>query len=526
MKRRNFLRNTAAAGAVLPLSIADLKFRAYGPNSVLASLARAAAQTDRVLVLIQLNGGNDGLNTLIPLDQYSNLSKARQNVLIPDNKVLGLNGKPATGLHPAMTGLQGLYNDGLVSAVQNVGYPSPNFSHFRSMDIWMSASDSTETYTTGWVGRYLDNVFPGYPTGYPTSAMPDPLAIQIGSGVSLAFMGENMNLAMAITDPSSFYNLVTGSTGTAPNTPAGRELTYVRTIAQQTQQYGTAIKNAADKGKNLATYPTGNRLADQLKIVARLIHGGLKTPVYMVTQGGYDTHSQQVDSADTTKGAHATLLQQLSDAIKAFQDDLTRLEVQDRVAGMTFSEFGRRVMSNFSTGTDHGAAAPLFVFGTKVNPGIIGNNPVIASTVTVGDNVPMDFDFRQVYATVLKDWFEMNDAEVRDAMGGKTFQTLPIFKGGSTRIEDFTDLFARLSMRDPYPNPAREQTTVSFFTDGGQVSMYLYDAMGVRIRTLASGKHRGGNHDVQVDLSGLRPGNYYVQLEQGTQRITRMLFVQ
>jgi len=146
MKRRNFLRNTAAAGAVLPLSIADLKFRAYGPNSVLASLARAAAQTDRVLVLIQLNGGNDGLNTLIPLDQYSNLSKARQNVLIPDNKVLGLNGKPATGLHPAMTGLQGLYNDGLVSAVQNVGYPSPNFSHFRSMDIWMSASDSNESH--------------------------------------------------------------------------------------------------------------------------------------------------------------------------------------------------------------------------------------------------------------------------------------------------------------------------------------------------------------------------------------------
>jgi hypothetical protein len=257
-----------------------------------------------------------------------------------------------------------------------------------------------------------------------------------------------------------------------------------------------------------------------------LIHGGLKTPVYMVTQGGYDTHSQQVDSADTTKGAHATLLQQLSDAIKVFQDDLTRLEVQDRVAGMTFSEFGRRVMSNFSTGTDHGAAAPLFVFGTKVNPGIIGNNPVIASTVTVSDNVPMDFDFRQVYATVLKDWFEMNDAEVRDAMGGKTFQTLPIFKGGSTRIEDFADLFSRLSMKDPYPNPAQGNTNVSFYTDGGQLSLHLYDAMGTRVRTFASGKHRGGAHEVQLDLGGLRPGNYFVQLEQGTQRITRMLHVQ
>jgi uncharacterized protein (DUF1501 family) len=525
MKRRNFIRNTAA-GALLPLSIGDLKFRAYGPGSILASLARAANQTDRVLVLIQLNGGNDGLNTLIPTDQYSNLSKARQNILIPENKVLALNGKSGVGFHPAMSGMRNMYNEGLMNIVQNVGYPSPNFSHFRSMDIWMSGSDSNVVETTGWAGRYLDEVFTGYPTGYPTTAMPDPLAIQIGSGVSLTFMGENMNMAMAITDPSNFYNLVTGSTGNAPNTPAGRELTYVRTVAQQAQQYNTVIKGAADKGSNKVTYPSNNRLADQLKIVARLIHGGLKTPVYMVTQGGYDTHSNQTDASDTTTGMHATLLQQLSDAVRAFQNDLKAMEVDNRVTGMTFSEFGRRVMSNFSTGTDHGAAAPLFVFGNAVNPGIIGNNPVISSSVTVADNVPMDFDFRQIYATVLKDWLGLNEAETRSVMGGKPYQTLPIFKGGSTRIEDFADLLSRISLSDPWPNPARGETQVRFFTDGGHVELRLFDSMGQLVMTPVQGKHRGGSHELRINLNGLRPGNYYLQMAQGNSRLTRNLLVQ
>lgn len=525
MKRRNFLKKTAAAGTILPITLGSHKLKAFGPDSMLGALARAAAQTDRVLVIIQLNGGNDGLNTLIPTDQYSNLSKVRQNVLISESKVLGLNGKTGVGLHPTMTGMQTMYNDGLISAVQSVGYPNPNFSHFRSTDIWMSASDSNVVEPSGWMGRYLDHVYPGFPTAYPNATMPDPLAIQIGAGVSLAFMGPDMNMAMAITDPTSFYNLVSGTTDAAPSTPAGKELTYIRIIAQQTQQYSTVIKNAANTGKNLATYPTNNPLADQLKIVAKLIHGGLKTPVYMVSLGGFDTHSAQVDTADTAKGAHATLLQRLSDAIKVFQDDLKLLGVQDRVAGMTFSEFGRRVMSNFSNGTDHGAAAPLFVFGAGVNPGIIGNNPVIPATVSVNDNVPMSYDFRQVYATVLKDWFGMSDSEVKAAMLGGTYQTLPIFKAGATKLEDFADLLSRISLDDPFPNPASGSTTVRFYTDGGQVELRLFDTMGSLIRVLAQGKHRSGSHELSLNLNGLRPGNYFLQLAQGNQRATRTLVV-
>ncbi|NBP06276.1 MAG: hypothetical protein EBV15_08685, partial [Bacteroidetes bacterium] len=222
-------------------------------------LGRRTGSNGNVLVLIQLNGGNDGLNTVIPLDQYTNLTKARSNVIIQDTKVLKLNGVNGTGLHPAMTGLQSLYNNGLVNIIQDVGYPNPNFSHFRSTDIWMSGSDTTENWTSGWMGRYLDAEFPGFPDGFPNTGAPDPPAIQIGGMVSLATMGASVNMAMAITDPSNFYSLVNGTTDPVPNTPAGRELEFLRIMANQTNQYGTSIKNAASKATTLSTkYPTGN----------------------------------------------------------------------------------------------------------------------------------------------------------------------------------------------------------------------------------------------------------------------------
>jgi uncharacterized protein (DUF1501 family) len=523
MKRRNFLKTSA----LIPVSFGSLKMRAMSSSPLLNMVAGRAAQNDRVLVLILLGGGNDGLNTLIPTDQYSNLSKARANVLIPEGKVLSMTGKTGIGLHPSMTGFQDMYNNGLVSAVQAVGYPSPNFSHFRSTDIWMTGSDSNENWNTGWMGRYLDAQYPGFPGGYPSVAMPDPLAIEVGSTVSLAFMGPETSMALAISNPSTFYTLVDGRVDPAPKSHYGKELSYIRQIGIQTNAYATSIKDAAGKANNLSTkYPNGNNLADQLKIVARLIKGGLKTPVYMVNLGGFDTHSAQVDSSDVTKGAHANLLGNLSSAIAAFQDDLKLLGIEDRVAGMTFSEFGRRIQSNFSVGTDHGAAAPLFVFGTGVQKGIIGSNPTIPSTTTVNDNVPMQYDFRQVYASVLKDWFGLTATEVKDAMGGKDFNTLPIFKGSISSLEDYADILSTLKLEDAFPNPAIDRTSIAFYTDGGQVQLELYDALGTRIRTLSSAKYTAGKHTVEVDLTGLRGGNYFYQLSQGNKKITKVLVIQ
>ena len=327
-------------------------------------------ETDHVFVIIQLNGGNDGLNMVVPIENFSNYVNARQNIYIPETSALQLNGK--AGLHPAMTGLHAMYQKGILKVVQSVGYPQPSYSHFRATDIWMSASDSNQTVDTGWAGRYLNYEYPNFPNGYPNATMKDPLAIQIGSATSLTLQGPAVNMGMSISSTSNFYNLINGIQDPAPNTPAGKELTYIRTIAQQTQQYSSVIKAAALQTVQQVSYPTNNSLADQLKIVARLIRGGLTTRIYMVNYGGFDTHSNQVNTTDSTTGNHAKLLGNVSDAIKAFQDDLKFLGVDDRVVGMTFSEFGRRIKSNGSTGTDHGSAAPLFVFGKNVMGGGVG----------------------------------------------------------------------------------------------------------------------------------------------------------
>ncbi len=238
--------------------------------------------------------------------------------------------------------------------------------------------------------------------------MPDPLAIQVGSLVSPALQGPALTMGMAISNPNSFYDLLNDRSAPAPATRAGDQLAYIREMAVKTDQYAGVIKKAAQKvTRQSDCYPPAgkNPLADQLKIVARLIAGGLKTRFYLVSMGGFDTHAKQTDNTDTTTGNHAKLLARLSEAINAFQDDLGGLQVEDRVIGMTFSEFGRRIQSNASGGTDHGAAAPVFIFGGKVQGGIIGQNPTWPDKLTVNDNLAMQYDFRAIYSTLLEKWF-------------------------------------------------------------------------------------------------------------------------
>jgi uncharacterized protein (DUF1501 family) len=199
-------------------------------------------------------------------------------------------------------------------------------------------------------------------------------------------------------------------------------------MSLKTDQYADVIKKAALKiTKQSDKYPAPgkNPLADQLKIVARLIAGGLKTKIYMVNTGSFDTHSKQTDDADKTIGTHANLLKRVSEAIGVFMDDLNYLQAGDRVMGMTFSEFGRRIKSNASGGTDHGAAAPLFYFGNKVKAGVIGANPIIPINATVNDNVPMQNDFRSVYASILQNWFSLQPSDVQNILQ-KDFAMLPI----------------------------------------------------------------------------------------------------
>jgi uncharacterized protein (DUF1501 family) len=523
MKRRDFLRNMTTM-VILPGITHRLTAQGIHPLSLLAAINNADSD-NKALVLIQLKGGNDGLNTVIPLDQYNLYQTARPEVAIAQNKILPLNGFPATGLHPSMTALQERFNSGELKIIQSVGYPTPNFSHFRATDIWLSASDSDQVLTTGWAGRYLDAKYPGFPDGYPNTEMPDPLAIEIGSALSLGFNGPQMNLSISVADPTNFYNLINGVQDIVPNTPAGKELAYIRLTAMQSNQYAESISNAAENiTQQSPAYPQEgtNALADQLKIVARLIAGGLKTKIYLVSLNGFDTHNDQVEETDTLIGRHTVLLEKLSVAIDAFMKDLEFLDVADKMVGMTFSEFGRRIKSNKSFGTDHGAAAPMFIFGKQVIPGILGNNPEIPVSPTVNSNVPMQYDFRSVYASVLEQWFGL-DQELLQTVMLKNYQTLPIVKKANTDLDNQHADKNHLLIKN-YPNPFTNETTIQYTTSGEHTIIEIFDVEGRKIATLTDQEEAPGTCELVFNAAHLPTGIYYARLQnKAIQQVRTMM---
>ncbi len=425
MNRRKFIRNSSAL--VFPAMLNGFSLKAFAGGSLFHSLLQSAEDNDRVLVLIQLVGGNDGLNTLVPIDVYSKYYNARPNIAIDEKKVLPLSGISIAGLHPSLSGFRDLYNDGKMTILQSVGYPEPDYCHFRSVDIWLSGSDSKQHLNTGWAGRLLNNQYPDYPAGYPNSTNPHPLAIQIGSSTSFAFQGNKVPMSVNIADTSNTFNLSNGFTDELPDGYTGKALYFLRNVIDQTKAYSEIVKKIADPVKEQAPYPDNNPLANQLKIVARLIKGGMRTKIYMVSMDGYDHHAGQITPGATDTGSHAELLKTLGEAVKAFQADLKFLGIEDQVMGMTLSEFGRRIISNDSYGTDHGAAAPLFVFGKKLKGSLIGENPLIPDHVTNDDNLQMKIDFRTVYSTMLENWLGIPHQQVK-GLFSKEFTPLPIFK--------------------------------------------------------------------------------------------------
>ncbi len=389
------------------------------------------SKKERKFVFIQLTGGNDGLNTLIPIDRYKEIKNARPNLFIPENKVLGLKGSAVTGLHPAMGGIRDMYDNNLIGFVQGVGYENPNYSHFRSQDIWLSGSSATDVLYTGWMARFLETNFRNYPKGFPNSVQTDPPAIKVGDMGTFLFEGSAMDMSIVI-DPMA-ENADAGLPNINASDPAGfaaPQLKGIREILQQTEHYSDTIQKAMKVPfQHSKLYPEAgkNPLADQLKMVVKLINGGLQTSIYHVDLKGFDTHSAQVDPTNTTKGNHAELLEQLSQALVCFWDDVSKMGREDEISGMTFSEFGRRITSNSAHGTDHGAAQPLMFFGAGVQPGITGTNPVIPQKVNNTDNLEKQYDFRSIYRSVLQGWMGGEEASIKQVLQGN-FEDIRIFR--------------------------------------------------------------------------------------------------
>jgi len=357
--------------------------------------------------------------------------------------------------------------------------------------------------------------------------MPDPPAISIGSIVSPGLQGPVQSMGMAIANPATQY-ILPGGSDVAPNTPAGHELTFIREVAEQTQVYSGAVRTASAKVTNLSTlYPSNNSLADQLKIVARLVAGGLRTRIYVVNIGGFDTHSAQVDTTDHSIGVHATLLGRLSSAVTAFLDDLALLGADDRVVGMTFSEFGRRVKSNASGGTDHGTAVPMLLFGKNISPGIVGSNPTLLNTSgQVKDNLDMQFDFRRVYGTILRDWFGAPTDELSAAL------TTPLYDGLQSSLgliapsaiagDGLAESPVGYALEQNYPNPFNPTTTIRYtLAQRSVMSLEVYNSAGQRVAVLDEGERPAGTHAVQFDGARLASGAYFYRLETRAFRETK-----
>jgi len=408
--RRRFLR-TSILGGALSWSVPAFLERTFFSLDALAAGSPIQAATGKdgpILVVLQLAGGNDGLNTVIPFENDAYF-RARPTLAIPKSKILQLSG--GFGLHPELSGLKSLHDNGHLAVVHGVGYPNPNRSHFRSTEIWQTASDADKSGQHGWLGRYFDSCCEGADpaVGISIGSAQAPQAFAAGKrrGISFANPGQFRFDLRKSSDPDAaeeFFRSVNemdhgmqgGSIGMldGPADMGGDTLDFLQRTALDATVSSDKVLEAARKTKPPAAYPPG-KLADSLNLVARLIAGGMPTRVYYVSQGGYDTHSNQ-------GGAHARLMGELGAALSAFTADLKAQGNFDRVLTMTFSEFGRRVAENASRGTDHGAAAPLFLVGGKVNAGLHGKAPDL-SKLQNGDLVH-NVDFRCVYATVLEKW--------------------------------------------------------------------------------------------------------------------------
>ncbi|HEV3004059.1 MAG TPA: DUF1501 domain-containing protein [Pirellulales bacterium] len=393
--------------------------------ALLLRSARAAAQQPaggpgKILVVVQLSGGNDGLNTVVPYgdDGYG---RNRIALRVPAEQVLKIDDH--VGFHPQMEGFSKLMKAGRLAVVQGVGYPNPDRSHFRSMDIWHTAKPAVEDKRDGWLGRSID-----------AHALADTGARQAGQDVPALHLGPNQ-LPLALvsqqtpvpsveslesfrlrTDGGALPLTSLGKLAEAARPDAPPLLEFLRRSTLSAYASSEQVQQVLKEERAAASYPDFS-LAQKLKHVAQLIDAGLSTRIYYVSLDGFDTHANQA-------AAHAALVNQLAASVAAFIDDLAARGQLDRVLVFSFSEFGRRVRENASLGTDHGTAAPVFLAGGLVAAGVIGEHPSLSDLDGEGD-LKFHTDFRRLYATILDGWLSCPS----QAVLGERFEPLPLFKG-------------------------------------------------------------------------------------------------
>ncbi len=408
MTRREFLQKgltIVAMGATAPSFLTRTALAMGNPFDVAQVSNRPGVPDDHVLVVVQMGGGNDGLNTLVPFtdDAYY---RARPRLAVSRNEVIRITGD--LGFHPRMAKLKEMLDRGNMAVIQGVGYPNPNRSHFKSMEIWHTADPEGRSLRVGWIGRYFDSKCPGceQPTvGFNVGpTMPLAMRSEGGQGVTLdnpdAFQWMPSVDGIGAREELEIFRMLNAP---APNEPG--TIDFLRHTAMNAVLSSDRVREAMRAYRGGIDYPN-NRFAFSMRLIAQMIAGRLPTKVYYAHMTGFDTHAGQ-------QGVHDALLEQLSTGVEAFYRDLEAQGNAERVLVIAFSEFGRRVAENGSNGTDHGTAAPVLVFGKRIRPGLHGQQPSL--TDLQSNDLKHHVDFRSVYATVLDGWLGAEPAKILGA---------------------------------------------------------------------------------------------------------------
>ncbi len=508
--RRSFLQALGLAGAG-SMMIGGMPVSASN-NSKLAA-AISSSETDRILVIIRLKGGNDGLNTIVPIYDYDTYAAYRPTIKHNPNQLTNLGNDFAMPNY--MDDLLNLWDNGAMKIVHGVGYEDSSQSHFAGSDIWASTNPDNGT-PSGWMGRYFEEIYPDYLANPPAV----PAAVQIGSIGNLIFDGASSNYAFSVANPNQLEAIaqsgVVHDMSNFPECIYGDQLEFMRGTTNTTYQYAGTIHDAYSEGTNNANYET-SELGQQLAIVARLIKGNLGTKVYMVTLGGFDTHANQPEE-------HQEILSDLSNSVKNFYEDLETAGFDDRVLSMTISEFGRRATENGSNGTDHGTAAPMFLFGPAIEGnGFISQHPDLNNLTN--DNLNYTQDFREIYATIMQEWLCIDSNLVNEALLNQNYATVDLgFNCSALNIAEFNQErfkhFVVYTGNDSVikiKNPYTQHTVVK-----------LFDIMGREIATLKNSMLLAGEHSISVKEvvdKNLNVGQYIYKISAGGQKFSRSLII-
>ncbi len=502
--RRSFLQTIGLAGGV-GLSMGGFSINAIASAPML--MATTSGINDRILVLIRLKGGNDGLNTIIPIFDYGTYKSQRPTIAIPGTELVNLNNKFA--IPKTMSNVKNMWDKGAMKIVNSVGYQDHNLSHFTSADIWNSANKNIEQDKdkSGWLGRYILNQRPDFLTNLPEV----PAAIKVSSGSNIAYQNEDkIDLAVNFNSPDKLIQVAQqgflyDTTNLPDNCYYGDQVGYLRSILNVTYKYAPTISTAYSKGKNDVSYST-NELGRQLAIVARLIKGNLGTRLYMVNLDGFDTHENQNND-------HPKLMATISNAVSEFYQDLKAGNKDMDVLSMTFSEFGRRVKEN-NGGTDHGTAAPVMLFGPALNSnGVIGDDPDMKNLDNSG-NMKSTTDFRSLYATILESWLCIDPMTV-DNLLGNSYNRLELgFDCMNVGTQDF-------SYQQNILHQARQDGQGGYIIDyeiarPGQVQIEVFTIMGQKIQTLVNEYQPSGKHTASFQQHhGLSPAMMVYRIISG-----------